>query len=316
MAKHRIRKYSRRTRSQYKKSRAPIVLSVIAFLLLSLIISVVVGILLSNRVQNIGESPKRFDFQKPEYILGDKKISSVEAYNFPKGASAQSYIAQDINDLSVCVRHKDGRIDYSLEAAENLKLDDVDAALSFSSLCEEAHRSGGRVCAYVYIGSFEIEDRYLREIKTAYEIALINEIAVSGADDILLLGINITGENISEVEAFLVRASIAAEKTPLGISVSEELLDQTENEIYLASRVKNSCDYLALDLTHLVIGDGESNGVDGNGERLPSTLEKTLEENEYYIKSYSLRVLFSKEHSRLYIPALELGVTDLQIVGE
>ena len=60
MAKYRIRKYSRRTKSQYKKSHAPIVLSVIAFLLLSVIISVAIGISLSKRAEDAENLDKIF----------------------------------------------------------------------------------------------------------------------------------------------------------------------------------------------------------------------------------------------------------------
>lgn len=316
MARHRIRKYSRRTRSEYKKSRAPIVLSITAFLLLSVIVSVVVGILLGGRVEEMGAPPKRFDFERTEYVSGDKKVSSVEAYNFPKGADAESYIMQDIKDLSVCIRHKDGNIDYHFDTAEQYKLDNMDSALSFATLCKQAHSAGGRVAAYMYVGSFEIEDKYERDIRKAYEIALIKEAADSGADDILLLGITVNGDNISEVEDFVARASIAANKTPLGVSVSEQTLELMDEDVYYAARLRGACDYLALDLCHLVLTDADSHGKDEGGALLPSKLEQTLEKNEYYIKSYPMRVLISKEHSKLYIPTLGLGVVDMQIVGE
>ena len=52
-------------------------------------------------------------------------VSSVEAYNFPKGADAASYVAQDIYDLSVCIRHENGEIDYQFDIAEQYGLDEV-----------------------------------------------------------------------------------------------------------------------------------------------------------------------------------------------
>ncbi|MBR3879779.1 MAG: hypothetical protein IKJ24_06655 [Clostridia bacterium] len=316
MAGHRIRKYSRRTRSQYKKSVAPIVLSVIAFLLLSVIISVVIGISLQRRVEETGESDKRFDFPKVEYNSGDKVVSGVEAYNFPKGADAASYIMQDIPDLSVCIRHRDGEMDYYFDVAGQYGFDDMDSTYSFSTLCNAAHGAGGRVCAYLYIGAFEIEDEYQREIRKAYEIALIREAAESGADDILLLGLDVKGDNIAEIEAFVAKAAIAADKTPLGVAVSVDTVAQNDKEIYYAARLRSACDYLALDLTHLTLTDGSSKGEDENGNKLPSLLEETLAAHEYYIKSYPMRVLLASDQSKLYIPTLALGVTDMQIVGE
>ncbi|MGM9643881.1 MAG: hypothetical protein ACI3X1_02215 [Eubacteriales bacterium] len=315
MAKHRINKFSRRTRSQYKKSKAPIVLAVIAFLLLSLIISVAIGLMLSKRAEQSGLPDKRFDFEKVEYISNGKTVSSVEAYNFPRGSSAPDYISQGISDLSVCLRHSDGGLDYHLDIAD--RYGEVrEGAVSFSELCRSAHAANGRVCAYIYVTSFAISDAYERGIMQAYELALINEAARSGADDILLLGLSATEENIAEVEEFVARAAIAAENTPLGVSVGTSLLDLTDNEIYLAARLRKNCDYIALDLTHMVQTDGESGGVDGDGHPLPSLLEATLEKYQYYIKSYEMRILFAKEESKLYVPALELGVVDLQIVGK
>ena len=316
MAKHRIRKYSRRTKSQYKKSVAPIVLSIIAFLLLSVIISVVIGINLAKRAQESENSDKRFDFERVEYQSGGKTVTGVEAYNFPKGSDAASYIAQDIPDLSVCIRHKDGEIDYRFDIAEQYAFDTMDTAYSFSSLCTAAHNAKGRVCAYLYIGSFGINDEYEREIRKAYELALIREAAESGADDILLLGIDANADNIAEIEGFIAKASIAAGKTPLGVSVSIDTLALNDSEVYLAARLRGACDYLALDLTHLTLADGNGRGYDKNGERIPSVLEEALAAHEYYIKSYPMRVLLAKEHSKLYIPTLALGVTDMQIVGD
>ena len=316
MAKHRIRKYSRRTKSQYRKSYAPIVLSVIAFLLLSVIISVFIGISLGKRAEESGEPEKRFDFDHVEYKSGDKTVTGVEAYNFSKGSDAASYVAQDIQDLSVCIRHENGDIDYYFDVAEQYRFDNMDSTHSFLSLCRAAHDAGGRVCAYLYIGAFDIADPYERDIRKAYEIALIREAAEAGADDILLLGLDVNADNIAEMESFVARAAAAAEGAPVGVSVSVDTLAKNDSEIYYAARLRKACDYLALDLTHLKLTDANSAGVDEEGNKLPSLLESTLADHEYYIKSYPMRVLLSREHSRLYIPALALGVTNLQIVSQ
>lgn len=316
MAKHRIRKYSRRTKSQYRKSYAPIILSVIAFLLLSVIISVAIGISLGKRAEESGESAKRFDFGEVEYTSGSKTVTGVEAYNFSKGSDAASYVAQDIQDLSVCIRHKNGDIDYHFDIAEQYGIDNMDGTYPFASLCRVAHDAGGRICAYLYIGAFGVADQYEREVRKAYEIALIREAAESGADDILLLGLEVNADNISEIESFVARASVAAGTTPLGVSVTVDTVALNDAEVYYAARLRSACDYLALDLTHLKLPDGNSPGVDAEGNKLPSLLETTLADHEYYIRSYPMRVLLSREHSRLYIPTLALGVTNLQIVAE
>ncbi len=315
MAKRRIKKFSRRTHSQYKKSHAPIILSIAAFLLLSVIISVAVGISLGKRAENTSDKP-RFEFDKAEYISNGKKITAREAYNFPYGAGAADYVAQDIKDFSVCIRHKDGSLDYYFETGNDAPLFSMNTEIKFSDLCESAYRAGGRVCAYMYITSFAIEDKYMRDMVKAYEISLIAEAARSGADDILLLGIEATEQNIAEVEEFVARAAAASKNAPLGVAVSEEILRSAESESYLGARLKSACDYLALDLTYMTLADGESAGKDENGESLPSKLEAMVEACEYYIKTYPVRLLFSKEYSRIYKYAIELGIKDFQIVGQ
>lgn len=315
MAKHRIKKYSRRrSQSPYKKSVAPIIISVIAFLVLSLVVSVVIGILLGRRTDGVGSETK-FDFERVDYDSNGKTVRAVEAYNFPKGASPYDYVRQEISDLSVCVSHKDGSLAYAFDVAEKTPVRENGEG-SFKSLCASSKDAGARVCAYLYVTSFKCEDSYEREIVKAFEIALIKEIAQSGANDILLLGIEVDESNISEVENFVAKAALAAGKIQIGVAVSEEILALTENEVYLAARIRSCCDYLALDLTSLTVEDGESQGKNDAGEDLPSKLEETLEKNKYYIKSYPMRLLFSQEEFKIYAPALALGVEDLQIVGE
>ncbi len=315
MPKHRIRKYSRRTSSQYRKSRAPIIISVIAFLLLSVIVSVVIGIMLGKRAED-NKKETRFDFDAAEYISNGKTVSRVEAYHFPKGAGAYDYVSQDINDFSVCIRHADGSLGYHFKIGEELPFDSMDAEYSFKSVCESAHAAKARVCAYMYVTSFGIEDEYRRDIVKAYELALIKEAAESGADDILLLGIDIEAADIAEIKEFVSRAAVAAGKAPLGVMLDEDTLRLAEKDDYTAAGIRSVCDYLALDLTYMTLEDGESAGDDGDGEPLPSKLEETVDRMQYYIKTYPVRVIFSREHSKLYKPALELGIVDLQIVTE
>lgn len=315
MARHRIKKYSRRrSSSPYKRSIAPIIISVIAFVLLSLVVSVIIGIALGRRAEKT-DTDKRFDFERVDYDSNGKTVSAVEAYNFPYGASPYDYVDQEIYDLSVCVAHKDGTLDYSFDIAEKIPVS-INGESSFESLCASAQDAGARVCAYLYVGSFAYAEKYERDVMKAYEIALVNEIAQSGADDILLLGLDVTEDNIDEIEEFVARAAISAGDVQIGVAVDEQTLALTKDEVYLAARLRSSCDYLALDLTHLTVADGESSGKDGNGDEKPSRLEEVLEKNEYYIKSYPMRVLFSQTEFRIYQSALALGVTDMQIIGE
>lgn len=317
MARRRMSRFSRLSATTRRGSgRAlPIVISVIAFLVLSVVISVAVGLALSNRVDEY-EEEKKFDFQKVEYVSGNKIVKSVEAYHFSKGASAADYVSQKIWDLSVMVRDCDGDLQFAFDTASLFPIDSVESERSFKTLCSDAEREGARVCAYVYVTSLSLEDKYAKDTAMAYEIALISEMASSGADDILLLGIEVNESNITDVCEFVSRASIAADKAPLGVALSPEVYYLTEKEIYLAGMVRGSCDYVAVDLTYMILDDGKSAGVNEDGEALPSLLEETVRRLKFYISEYPARLLFSRDNHKLYIDAVELGVVDYQIVDK
>ena len=155
----------------------------------------------------------------------------------------------------------------------------------------------------------------MREVYKSYEIAIIAEAARDGVDDILLVGIDVTANNIDEVEDFLARASIAAGKSVLGALISEQTLYMTEQEIYLAARMKDACDYIALDLSR-VSHQGTEPSKDENGNPIKSVLETSLDRAEYYIRSYSMRVVFARGNSALYKEAIALGVVNFQVVDK
>ncbi len=315
MAKHRIKKYSRRTSSAAHKSKTGLVVFlVIVFLILSVIISVAIGIALGRRVDDLNPD-KYYELSIPDYDSNGKKVTAVEAYHFPASANPADYVYQEIYDLSVAVRHEDGKLDYHLDAGERFPIDEM-GERSFKTLCSDAKDAKARVCAYFYVTSFDIADRYEREIVKAYEIALIASMAESGADDILLLGLDIDSGNIDEIERFIYEAASASDGVPLGVAIDRETVKKTEEEIYLAARVRAVCDYLALDLTDLLVADGESVGYDPDGKPLESKLSQILGEFEYYIRSYSMRVIFSQAEYKIYEPALALGVENMQIIGK
>ena len=163
MARHRIKKYSRRrSSSPYKRRGVPIIVSVIAFVLLSFLVSVFVGIMLGRKAEKIVPN-QPLDLGRADYESNGKTVSAVESYYFPLGASPYDYVNQDINDLSVLVSHKDGTLDYYFEIAERFNSSN-NGSRSFATLCTDAKDAGARVCAYIYIRWLECEDKYEREL--------------------------------------------------------------------------------------------------------------------------------------------------------
>lgn len=312
--KRRMKTYAKRSRVAGKSSRKPAaILCVVIFLVLCVSVSVIIGVLLGRKADEVNARPK-FEFEKIKYQSGAKSVMSIEGYHFAKGASASDYYAQGIEHFSFCLRHDDGTLDYSSEVAETLGFDVTDRYDDLELVVKSIKSAKGRACGYFYVTAFDEQDSRLREVYKAYQLALIEEMALSGIDEILLLGIDVSEDNIAEVEEFLARAAICAPNTAIGVSVSLETLGATDRETYFAARMKNACDFLALDLCHLTLEDADP-GESEDGQPVPSPFERILEQNEYYIRSYGLRLIFSRDYSQIYRDAIELGVVDFQIVG-
>jgi hypothetical protein len=301
-------RYSRR--SLYSGGRARWILIAIAaavFVLLSLVISVVVGISLGKRAEKYPSLPK-YDLSVEEYYSSDKKVGAVDAYAFSPTANVNSYIVKGITDFSLYLRTSDGELAFSSKVAEKLGgIQAEDGKYDLGAIADKIHVSGGRVCAYFYVGFLEIEDVYLRELQKAYEIALINEASAFGADEIMLIGLEANEENIDELQEYVSEAAFAAENAALGVLIAPETFKLSESDVYFASRLRSVCDFAALDLRDVPVAS------DGSEEEV-SELEKVISEMEFYVRSYNMRVVLATENAALYDEAKALGVVSIQIV--
>ena len=291
-----------------KRSRAVVIaIAVAAFVLLCVIISVAVGNLLGEKAENLLDR-EPFDFSDAEYYSGEKLVKSVDAYAYQWSSDAKGYIASGIVDLSVCLRASDGALTYASDVAALMGNESFSEFKKLSEYVEYVHSLGGRVCGYFYVNSFYQSDEYLRKLYEDYEIALINEAARSGVDDILLVGFAIADTSINAVEQYVSRAAFAAENSALGVLLQENLLS---DENYLAARVRSVCDYIALDLRHY-----DTEVSDMSGEEQENAIFALLERNEYYIEAFEMRLVLSKENSHFYSLFKKLGVKNIQIIGK
>lgn len=313
MPRRRISRYSRRTSLSMRRSRTvAVVVSVMVFLALCVLVSVIIGLALGRRAQE-NDNDKKYEFEKTEYQSGNKTVRGVEAYDYLKSDTTESFSDQGITDYSICLRRRDGALEYKLDISDKMEFDEILSETSLEARIDKVHGAGGYACVYLYLNSLECEDKYQREIYKAYEVALVAEAAACGADDIMLLGLSVTEANISEVEEFVARAAIAAGDTAIGVALPPETILLTEQEIYLASRVRNSCDFIALDLTEQELSFKEL-GTDGAGNHINNSLEEMLDSMEYYIKAYSMRTVFSNSDRELYRAAIRLGVVSFQVI--
>lgn len=305
----RIGRYSRRLSYVGGRSRVMlIVIAAVVFVLLSLVISIVVGIALGKRAEKFDSMPE-YDLSVEEYYSGDKKVGAVDAYVFSADANVNSYIVKGITDFSVCLRSGDGELAFASKVTVGDVADQTDGEKpALVKTVDKIHASKGRVCAYFYVRSFDIENEYLRELQKAYEIALVNEAAGCGVDEIMLIAPEADADNIDELEKYVSDMSFAAENAALGVLISPEVFKLSENDVYYASRLRSVCDFAALDLREVPAGDDAPETAE------TSELERVLSDMEFYINAYNMRIVFSAENSRLYDEAKELGAISIQIV--
>lgn len=297
----RIRRYSRRTSSGNGSRVLVIIVAIVSFLTLSLAVSVAAGLALGKMADGYTSPEINGALAVEDYYSGDKFVKAVEAHEYSWGLGTAYYRGIGITDFSVCLRDKDGFITYHSDVDVTFGENAGMGKRNLSDEVKDTQRDEGYVCAYFYSSAFEESDPYKREIKKAYEIALINEAAKSGIDDILIIGLKPNDENIDELEAFLSNLSYASEKSALGVLVSPDDVLLTDDGKYLVPRLRSVCDFTALDLRDV-------NSV--------TSLKASLDEMEYYIKSDAMRLVFSKDNSSLMKDAFNLGITSAQIVEE
>ena len=312
-------RYTRRAEGSIRRSeRLTVIIIVAVFLVLCAIVSVIVGITLGERADKY-QSTSKYEFSGESYVSGSKTVKSVDAFAYSLGADAKGYIGRGISDFSICLRDMEGAFTYDSALLFNAGVIQNETGVDLVEEMSYLHGLGGYACAYIYADSFKCEDKYLREVYKAREIALINEAVQCGVDDILILGLEINNESIAEIEKYVSDASIAAGKAPLGVAVSREVILMTEQEIYLAGRLREVCDYIALDLRDFgadVEQIPEESSGDEEDESLEGELDAIIGEMEYYIEAYGMRIIFSKANSSLYDSAKELGVVNIQIVND
>lgn len=303
----RFYKYSRRTSSQKRGNRVwLIVLACVSFILLSVVLSVAVGLALGERAQDFEGSEQKLDVSVKEHYSGNKKVKNINAVAYQWGFGTSHYISQGINDFSVCLRDGDGFITYHSEVDVAIGGETDMGSRKLSLAVGDIRDEGGYVCGYIYSGAFSESDPYMREIKKAYELALVREAAEGGVNDILLVGIGVGKEGVEELEDFLCRAARAAGDATLGILIDPDTVKKDENTV---KRLAAACDFLALDLRDL------SKRADlAESEDRPGELYSTLDSMKYFVKVYSMRIVFSSTNERLREAALKLGVTSVQVI--
>ena len=297
----RMRRYSRRTSSSGKAKRvALIIVAVIAFLVVSAAISVAAGLALGKLADEHSGDAQTGHSLVEDYYSGNKKVQAVNARQYTWGLGTGYYMSIGITDFSVCLRDEEGYITYHSEVASAIKGSNDNMGSRIPSEAVAAIKNeGGYVCTYFYSTAFDETDAYKREILKAYEIALINEAAQAGVDDILIIGLKPTKENIDELEKFVSDMANAAGNSALGVLTSAEDVKLTDGGDYIVPRLRAVSDFAALDARNI---------------KTRTELYAFIDEMEYYISSGNMRLVFSAENSAFAQNAVDYGANSVQVV--
>lgn len=311
MARRRFRRYSARMSSGSRLGA--VIIAVIAFVLLCVAISVVIGIRLGKRADGVSDGNKpQYDLHYEPYASGEKTVDPVDAYAYAWGANANQYVNRGITDFSVMMKDPDGNLTYASEIGGLKDFCSPDERVDLAEELNYLHQRGGKVRGYFYVKSFDTEDKVLRELYQAYEVAQISEMARAGVDDLMLVGIAVSEENVEEVVHYVSEMALASEKMTLGVLVTPELVEKLEENVYHAARIRSVCDYLALDLRALPEDADEAPEEEGALTPLAALLRKM----EYSIRSCGMRLVLSKENASLYDSVKDLGAESVQIIEE
>ena len=297
----RLRRYSRRSANSGRAKRVfGIIFAIVAFLLLSVVLSVAAGLALGRFAEKYDGNDQSGQTLVNDYYSGDKRVKAVNAHEYSWGLGTGYYISIGITDFSVCLRDEDGYITYHSEVAASFSgSTDNMGSRNPADAVAAIKNEGGYVCTYFYSTAFDEPDEYKREILKAYEIALINEAAKSGVDDILIIGLKPTEENIGEMEEFLSNMAKASGKSTLGFLASPEDVKLTDSGVYIVPRLRAVCDFAALDV---------------RGVQTRTELYDIIEELEYYISSGDMRLVFSTANSNFTQNAIDRGAKGVQVV--
>ncbi len=302
-----------------KKSRVwirlAVVLGVAAMLGLVFVASVGVGKLLLNAAKQYPADQQQEQVSVPEQEIVPVRVPRLKAHSYVIGARYSSYLYSGITQLCAPLRNADGSLNFQSRAAAEVGWDQ-NGKVDLTTNAWELHRDGLYLCTYIPITGFAIEDAVLRELTLSYEAALIAEAAQSGVDEIFLTGFVPTSANVSEVAAYLERVKLlCGESCAVGILIDPEVFLAAEYDVYLAAMLRNSCDFLVMDLRNLPLDvmesptDSESGSAPGQTEE-QSTQETTgqapgrqlsvgyvLDQMQYDLTRYSPRLALTESQT-------------------
>ncbi len=185
--------------------------------------------------------------------------------------------------------------------------------VTLSRLFAAALADGGYVAA-TFTCSWQGEaDAAMGHVMRAYEAALIAEIAESGANEVLLLGLSADQGTQDEAILFLREIRQACPDAVIGVAVPTSAL-LADTGVETARALLTYADHLALDLSDATAHILSEVGEDGEPVRKTATVADTLDLLAPTIARYQMRLLLPTAMIEHLATLEEAGYTDWQII--
>lgn len=302
-----VSKYTRRKSASARRVRVTVIISVVLAVAVLIGAAIAVGSILKKKLYNAEQ--KMHEYIEPKYTLiqNTSDTKAVNAYIYTFGKDAMGYAQKGITDLSVCLRYFDGSLAYHSQIAEEIGFDDMDSGVDLKENIDYLHKCGAYVSGEVYLSSFSNENEALTGVYREYEAQLLVEAAQSGIDELLIMGVDISPQNISEVQKLISDVKAKSGNCRIGVTISYADLLEDKNGEYLASKLLLVADFLALDSKSVPCRENQTIGD-------THSFEFRIDSLHYYMQAYKLRLVFTEDMVELYDIAGEMGINNRQII--
>lgn len=302
-----VSKYTRRKSASARRVRITVIICIILAVGILIGVAIAVGSILKKKLYDAEQ--KMHEYIEPQYTLvqNTSDTKAVNAYIYTFGKDAMGYTKNGITDLSVCLRYFDGSLAYHSEISEEVGFDSMDSGVDLKENVDYLHKCGVYVSGEVYLSSFSGENENILGIYREYETQLLIEAAASGIDDILIMGVDVTPQNIDEVQKLISDVKSKSGNCRIGITVSYVDLLEDKNGEYLASKLLMVADFLALNSKSVPCRENQTIGD-------THSFEYRIDSLHYYMQAYKLRFVFTEDMVELYDIAGEMGINNRQII--
>lgn len=260
----------------------------------ALIISLIVGNLLKiflnedvyNRLVSQNDTPTVTDpietalpeVQAKPFVLGDPTDALPSAVSVNLGAS-------------------DGSLHYRSPVSSQFSIEQnekVDLSVSMSAL------TSTYVSGIFYPQAFR-QDADMQYATALRERALLNEFFRFGGDDVLLVGVDVSPDNLPALEAYVSAIKQETSHATVGIAVPLSVA-QSENGWEILSTLLKSFDFCALDVRNTATPNHSDH-------------EEFLNSLSFYLEQYDMRLLLSQTQAELISAISKTDINNYQIAA-